>query len=73
LRAIPGQADLKRVCAKRAEDDRFEAAKRGAPGSPGGSGGPESDQLEALGERLERGEITEAEFEAEVQRVMAPR
>jgi hypothetical protein len=59
--------------AKRAEDDRFEAAKKDAPGSPGGSGGSGSDQLEALGERLERGEITEAEFDAEVQRVMAPR
>lgn len=59
--------------AERAQDDRFEAAKKGAPGSAGGSGGSQSDQMEALGERLERGEITEAEFDAEVQRIMAPR
>ena len=59
--------------AQRAEDDRFEAAKKGEPGSPGASGGSESDQLTALGERLERGEISEHEFDAEVQRIMAPR
>jgi hypothetical protein len=59
--------------AKHVEADRFDSAKKGAPGSAGGSSGSESDQLAALGERLERGEITETEFDAEVQRVMAPR
>src|SRR5664280_208195 len=59
--------------ARHAEADAFDAAKKGGQGSPGGSGGSQSDQLTALGERLERGEITEDEFDAEVQRVMARR
>lgn len=59
--------------AQHAEDDRFEAAKKGDPGSPGAPGGSKPDQATVLGERLERGEITEDEFDAEVQRIMAPR
>ena len=59
--------------AKQEEDDRFDSAKEGAPGSPDAAVGSTSDQLSALGERLERGELTESEFDLAVQRIMDPR
>jgi len=53
---------------KQAEEERFEAAKHGAPGdaAPGTSA---ADQLTELGERYERGELTDAEYEAEMAKV----
>jgi hypothetical protein len=54
--------------AKRAEEDRFDAAKQGSPGdaAPGASA---ADQLTELGARYERGELTDAEYEAAMAKV----
>jgi len=51
---------------QRAEDERFAAAQHGAPGEAAAPlpGGSSSDQMAELGARHERGELTDAQFEA---------
>jgi len=58
---------------KQAEDDRFAAAQHGPPGQAAApeSGGSASDQLTELGARYERGELTDAEYEAAMDKVWA--
>jgi len=56
---------------KQAEDERFDAAEHGSPGQPAAPSpeGSAADQLTKLGERHERGELTDAEYEAEMEKV----
>ncbi len=56
-----------------AEDQRFDAAAHSSPGqsAPPSANGPASDQLTELGERHERGELTDAEYEQEMDKVWA--
>jgi len=58
---------------KQAEDARFDAAKHGSPGQPAAPSaqGSTSDQLAELGARHERGELTDAEYEAAMDKVWA--
>src|SRR5258707_6953642 len=58
---------------KQAEDERFDAAKHGAPGQSAAplAEGSAAEQLTKLGERHERGELTDAEYETEMAKVWA--
>jgi hypothetical protein len=54
---------------KQAEEERFDAAKHGSPGEPAAPETSAADQLTKLGERHERGELTDAEYETEMAKV----